>query len=187
MHKRDKWTCLPQPLSALHQSKLFRDHSSGNLCETEDGRQEEKLPSVSLPNFGTSWHGNLRLHEHTLTLKNYSKLNQGNEERAGNLLKSGTLILLMAQVFLIFPPRLCRFLQVFSRLLPNSPTDVLGCIFPPRGLVLAHLKHTMTLDLFSYNDHTLITTVCVKMRQKKHQNTTRICQQLTAAKHLVKQ
>lgn len=83
MHKRDKWTCLPQPLSALHQSKLFREHSSGNLCKTEGGIQEEKLPSVLLPNFGTSWHGNLRLHEHTFTLKNYSKLKEENEEEGG--------------------------------------------------------------------------------------------------------
>ena len=119
-----------------------------------------------LPNFGNSWHGNLRLHEHILTLKNYRKLNQRNEERVGNLLKSGTLILLMAQVFLIFPARLCRFLQVFSKLLPRRPPDVLGYIFPPRGLMLLHLKHIMTLHLFCYSDHTLIISVCVKIKQE---------------------
>lgn len=119
-----------------------------------------------LPNFVTSWHGTLRLLKHTITLKNYSKLNQGNEERAGNLLKSGTLILLTAQVFLIFPARICRYLHVFGKLLPRSPTDVLGYIFPPRDLMLLHLKRVMTLHLFCYSDNTLITSVCVKMKEK---------------------
>lgn len=118
-----------------------------------------------LPNFVSSWHGTLRLLEHTITLKNYSKLNQGNEEKVGNLLKSGTLILLTAQVFLIFPVRICRHLQGFGKLLPRSPTDVLGYIFPQRVLMLLHLKRVMALHLFCYSDNTLIISVCVKMKE----------------------
>lgn len=84
----------------------------------------------------------------------------------GNLLKSGSLILLMAQIFLIVPARLHRFLQFFGKQLPRSPTDVLGYIFPPKGLMLLHPKHINTLYLFCYSDLTLITSVCVKMAQK---------------------